>query len=208
MARYTGPRLKLSRREGFDLGLTSGVKELGAKCRMEVPPGGVSNNPGRRLSDFGGQLREKQKVRRMYGLLERQFRNTYKLAARKRGSTGLNLLQLLEMRLDNVCYRSGFAKTRAEARQMVSHGALLIDGKKANIPSMRVSPGQMISIAPKANNQIRIKESLELCEKRPIPCEWIKLDAELKKAQILRLPERLDIDEGINESLVVELYSR
>ncbi|MEL7023017.1 MAG: 30S ribosomal protein S4 [Pseudomonadota bacterium] len=206
MARYIGPKCKLSRREGTDLFLKSGVRPLESKCKLEVPPGGA---PARRprISDYGLQLREKQKLRRMYGVLERQFRNYYKKAAQRKGSTGENLLQLLEGRLDNAVYRMGFASTRAEARQLVSHKGIEVNGSVVNIPSFQVDGGDVISVREKAKKQLRIKSSLEIAGQIGFP-DWVEVDADKMVGTMKALPEREDILPDINENLVVELYSK
>jgi len=207
MARYLGPKCKLSRREGTDLFLKSGIKPLEAKCKLEVVPGTTAGSRRGRLSDYGLQLREKQKLRRMYGVLERQFRNYYKKAARMSGSTGENLLRLLEGRLDNTVYRMGFASTRAEARQLVSHKAILVNDAVVNIPSFQVSAGDKIEVREKAKAQSRIKSALDIASQVGLP-EWVDVD-EKKLAGVLRnLPEREDVLPDINENLVVELYSK
>ena len=175
MARYTGPTCKLSRREGTDLYLKSGIRPLESKCNLETPPGMQGAKRGR-PSDYAIQLREKQKLRRMYGVLEKQFRNYYKSAASKKGSTGENLLSLLEQRLDNVVYRMGFGSTRAEARQLVSHKAVMVDGQLVNVPSFQLQPNQTVSIREKARKQARIADSLELAQQRGLP-GWIEVDA-------------------------------
>ena len=175
MARYIGPKCKLSRREGTDLFLKSGVRALDSKCKLESPPGVHGQRRGR-LSEYGTQLREKQKVRRIYGILERQFSNYYKEAARLKGATGENLLQLLERRLDNVVYRMGFGATRAEARQLVSHKAISVNGKTVNVASFLVSPGDVVAVREKAKNQLRINGSLELAAQRG-SVEWLEVDA-------------------------------
>src|SRR5690554_7782380 len=162
MARYTGPTCKLARREGVDLGLKSPARGLESKCKLNQPPGQHGDSRRQRLSDYALQLREKQKVRRMYGVLEKQFRNYYKSAARLKGATGENLLQLLEARLDNVVYRMGFGSTRAEARQLVSHKSLTVNGKTVNVPSYQVQPGDVIAVREKAKQQLRIKSALQL----------------------------------------------
>ncbi|MEM7610521.1 MAG: 30S ribosomal protein S4 [Pseudomonadota bacterium] len=206
MARYIGPKCKLSRREGTDLFLKSGVRPLESKCKLEVPPGGA---PARRprVSDYGLQLREKQKLRRMYGVLERQFRNYYKKAAGKKGSTGENLLRLLEGRLDNTVYRMGFAATRAEARQLVSHKGIEVNGSIVNIPSYQVDGGDVIAIREKSKKQLRIKSSLEIAGQIGFP-DWVEVDAGKMVGTLKALPERDDILPDINENLVVELYSK
>ena len=206
MARYLGPKCKLSRREGTDLFLKSGVRPLESKCKLEVPPGGAAQRRPR-LSDYGLQLREKQKLRRMYGVLERQFRNYYKRAAQLKGSTGENLLRLLEGRLDNVVYRMGFASTRAEARQLVSHKAILVNDKPVNVPSYQLVPEDVISIREKSRPQVRIKDALELAQQRGVP-EWVEVDVKAMRGVFKALPERSDLPAEINESLVVELYSK
>ncbi|MDA0706519.1 MAG: 30S ribosomal protein S4 [Proteobacteria bacterium] len=206
MARYLGPKCKLSRREGTDLFLKSGVRPLESKCKLDVPPGGAPERRPR-LSDYGVQLREKQKLRRMYGVLERQFRGYYKRAAQLKGSTGDNLLRLLEGRLDNVVYRMGFAVTRAEARQLVSHKSIAMNGKIVNIPSAQVKAGDSIGIREKARTQLRIQSALEIAGQVGLP-DWVDVDAK-KMAGILKsLPDREDILPDINENLVVELYSK
>ena len=206
MARYLGPKCKLSRREGTDLFLKSGLRPLESKCKLDVPPGGAAQRRSR-LSDYGLQLREKQKLRRMYGVLERQFRNYYKKAAQLKGSTGENLLRLLEGRLDNVVYRMGFASTRAEARQLVSHKGIEVNGRVVNIPSLQVNAGDAIGICEKAKKQLRIQNALEIAGQVGMP-DWVDVDAK-KMAGILKsLPDRQDILPDINENLVVELYSK
>lgn len=206
MARYIGPKCKLSRREGTDLFLKSGVRPLESKCKAEIPPGQHGQRRGR-LSDYGVQLREKQKVRRIYGVLEKQFRNYYKDADRLKGATGSNLLQLLESRLDNVVYRMGFGSTRAEARQLVSHKAILVNGKTVNISSYQVVPGDVIAIREKAQNQLRINAALELAAQRGFST-WVEVDAKKKEGTFKVLPERSDLAADINENLIVELYSK
>ncbi len=206
MARYIGPKCKLSRREGVDLELKSGLRALDTKCKLETAPGQHGARRGR-LSDYGLQLREKQKLRRIYGVLERQFSNYYKQAAGTKGSTGENLLQLLERRLDNVVYRSGFGSTRAEARQLVSHKAILVNDQVVNIPSFLVSPEDKISIREKAKKQTRIADSMNLAKQRGI-ADWISLDEGKMEATFKSIPERSDLPADINESLVVELYSK
>jgi small subunit ribosomal protein S4 len=206
MARYLGPKLKLSRREGTDLFLKSGVRAIDSKCNLTTAPGQHGARRGR-LSDYGLQLREKQKVRRIYGVLEKQFRNYYKEAARLKGNTGENLLQLLESRLDNVVYRMGLASTRAEARQLVSHKAIVLDGRVVNIPSYSVSPEQVVAVREKAKKQARIVAALELAEQREKPT-WIEVDTKKMEGVFKRLPERSDLSADINEQLIVELYSK
>ncbi len=206
MARYIGPKLKLARREGTDLYHKSGVRSIDSKCKLETPPGQHGAARGR-LSDYGLQLREKQKVRRIYGVLEKQFRNYYKEAARLKGATGENLLQLLERRLDNVVYRMGFGATRAESRQLVSHKAILINGKTVNIPSYLVKPSDVVSIREKAKNQSRIKAAIELSQQREA-ITWVEVDEKKMEGVFKSLPERSDLPAEINENLIVELYSK
>ena len=206
MARYLGPKLKLSRREGTDLFLKSGVRAIDTKCKIEQAPGQHGARKPR-LSDYGVQLREKQKVRRIYGVLERQFRNYYKEAARLKGNTGENLLALLEGRLDNVVYRMGFGATRAEARQLVSHKAIMVNGRVVNIASYQVSPNHVVSIREKAKKQSRVKAALELAEQREKPT-WLEVDAGKMEGTFKRKPERSDLSADINEHLIVELYSK
>ena len=206
MARYLGPKCKLSRRGGTDLFLKSGIRPLESKCKLDVPPGGAPQRRPR-LSDYGMQLREKQKLRRMYGVLERQFRNYYKKAAQLKGSTGENLLQLLECRLDNVVYRMGFAVTRAEARQLVSHKGIEVNGKIVNIPSLQVSAGDAVGIREKARKQLRIQSALEVAGQVGLP-DWVDVDTKKMAGVFKALPVREDILPDINENLVVELYSK
>lgn len=206
MARYTGPRCKLSRREGTDLFLKSGVRPFESKCRAESIPGQHGQRRGR-LSDYGVQLREKQKVRRVYGVLEKQFRGYYKEADRLKGATGSNLLQLLESRLDNVVYRMGFGSTRAEARQLVSHKAVIVNGKTVNVPSYKVKAGDVVAIREKSQNQLRISAALELATQRGFPT-WVEVDAKKKEGTFKAMPERSDLSADINENLIVELYSK
>ena len=206
MARYLGPKCKLSRREGTELFLKSGVRPLESKCKLEVPPGGPTQRRPR-ISDYGLQLREKQKLRRMYGVLERQFRNYYKRAAQLKGSTGDNLLRLLEGRLDNTVYRMGFASTRAEARQLVSHKSIEVNGKIVNIPSAQLKAGDSISIREKAKKQLRIQNAMEIASQVGLP-EWVDVDSKKLTGVLKSLPDRQDILPDINENLVVELYSK
>ncbi len=206
MARYIGPKCKLSRREGTDLFLKSGMRAIDTKCKMETPPGVHGAGRGR-PSDYALQLREKQKLRRMYGVLERQFRNYYKKAAQKKGSTGENLLTLLECRLDNVVYRMGFASTRAEARQLVSHKGIIVDGKIVNIPSYSVTASQTVGVREKARKQTRIQDALQLASQRE-SSPWLEVDTSKFEGVFKSFPERTDLSADINESLVVELYSK
>ena len=206
MARYRGPSLRRSRREGTDLMLKSGVRAIESKCNMETAPGVHGLRRGR-LSAYGLQLREKQKVRRMYGVLEKQFRNYYKKAAKAKGNTGENLLSYLEQRLDNVVYRMGFASTRAEARQLVSHKAFHVNGKRVNIPSYQVQPDDTIEVREKSRSQTRIKSALELSAQREV-CEWLDVDNNTFKGVFKSVPDRTDLSAEINENLIVELYSK
>ncbi len=206
MARYTGPKLKLSRREGTDLLLKSGVRPIDSKCRIDSPPGQHGARRGR-LSDYAVQLREKQKVRRFYGVLEKQFRNYYKKAERQKGATGENLLRLLESRLDNVVYRMGFGATRAESRQLVSHKSILVNGRKVNIPSYQVKAEDVVSVTEKARAQLRIQQALQLASQRA-PVEWVEVDANKMEGVFKRLPDRGELPPEINENLIVELYSK
>lgn len=206
MARYLGPKCKLARREGTDLFLKSGVRPLDSKCKTENAPGQHGIRKGR-LSDYGVQLREKQKIRRIYGVLEKQFSGYYKEAARQKGATGENLLQLLESRLDNVVYRMGFGSTRAESRQLVTHKSILVNGDIINIPSYQVSPGDVISVRSKAKEQLRIKAAMDLAAQRS-PVEWINVNSDKMEGQFSRKPDRADLSADINENLIVELYSK
>ena len=207
MARYIGPKCKLARREGTDLFLKSARRSLDSKCKLETKPGQHGVKSGMRQSDFGNQLREKQKLRRMYGLMERQFRRYFSEAARRKGSTGTNLLQLLESRLDNVVYRMGFGSTRAEARQLVTHCAIVVNGKSLNVPSATLKAGDVVSVTDKAKAQLRIADSLQLAEKVGLP-SWVEVDAKKMTGKYKGAPERSEFGQDINESLVVELYSK
>ena len=206
MARYLGPKCKLSRREGVDLLLKSRARPLESKCKIDKMPGqqGVRQ---RRLSDYALQLREKQKLRRMYGILERQFRKYYKEAARRKGSTGENLLRLLECRLDNVVYRIGLGSTRNEARQLVSHKSIQVNGRCVNIPSYQIKPTDVIAVRDKCKKQSRIQDSVAVAEQYGFP-EWIEVTASKMEGVIKTIPERTDLPPDINEQLVVELYSK
>jgi len=206
MARYIGPTCKLSRREGTDLFLKSGVRPLESKCRSESAPGQHGQRRGR-LSDYGVQLREKQKVRRIYGVLEKQFRNYYKAAAKIKGNTGENLLSLLETRLDNVVYRMGFGSTRAESRQLVSHNSILVNGQKVNIPSYNVQAGDVVSLREKSKKQLRVQTALQLASQRG-EIEWVSVDSNKMEGTFSRTPDRADLPAEINENLIVELYSK
>ncbi|MDZ7669595.1 MAG: 30S ribosomal protein S4 [Gammaproteobacteria bacterium] len=206
MARYIGPKLKLARREGTDLFLKSGVRPIDSKCKIDSPPGQHGARRGR-LSDYAVQLREKQKVRRFYGVLEKQFRNYYKKAERQKGATGENLLRLLEGRLDNVVYRMGFGSTRAESRQLVSHKSILVNGKPVNIASYQVSPEDVVSVTEKARAQLRIQSALQLAGQRA-PIDWVDVDATKMEGVYKRVPDRSELPPEINENLIVELYSK
>lgn len=207
MARYIGPKAKLSRREGTDLFLKSARRSLDSKCKVDTKPGQHGRVSGQRTSDYGLQLREKQKVKRMYGVLERQFRRYFAEASRKRGNTGEQLLALLESRLDNVVYRMGLASTRAEARQLVSHRAIAVNGITLDVPSALVKPNDVVSVREKAKKQARIQDSLNLAEQNGFP-SWVSIDKTKMEGVLKSLPERSDIAADINESLIVELYSR
>ena len=207
MARYSGPKAKLSRREGTDLFLKSARRGLDSKCKLDSKPGQHGRTSGARTSDYGLQLREKQKVKRMYGVLERQFRRYFAEAERRRGNTGENLLKLLECRLDNVVYRMGFASTRAEARQLVSHKAISVNGQALNIPSALVRPNDVVVVREKAKKQARIQDSLNLAEQSGLP-GWVSVDKNKLEGVFKSIPDRSDLSADINESLIVELYSR
>lgn len=206
MARFLGPKCKLARREGTDLFLKSGVRALDSKCKLETAPGQHGARRGR-LSDYGVQLREKQKVRRIYGILERQFRGYYAEAARRKGATGENLLRLLESRLDNVVYRMGFASTRAEARQIVSHCAITVNGRSVNVASYQVAAGDVVAVREAAKNQLRIKAALEMAGQRA-RTEWLDVDTGKMQGTFKQAPDRAELYADINESLIVELYSK
>ena len=207
MARYIGPSCKLARREGTDLFLKSGVKPLESKCKLTVPPGGLKGERRTRLSDYGLQLREKQKLRRMYGVLERQFGNYYVEAARRAGATGENLLKLLECRLDNVVYRMGFAATRAEARQLVSHKSIEVNGQGVTIASYQVRAGDVITVREKSRKQLRIQSALNVAQQVGFP-DWVEVDDKQMRGVFKTVPAREDVLPDINENLVVELYSK
>ena len=207
MARYTGPKAKLSRREGTDLFLKSARRSLDSKCKADSKPGQHGRISGQRTSDYGLQLREKQKVKRMYGVLERQFRRYFAEATRRKGNTGEHLLMLLESRLDNVVYRMGIASTRAEARQLVSHRAIAVNGATLNIPSAIVRPNDVVSVREKAKTQTRIQDALNLADQNGFP-SWVSVDKTKMEGTFKALPERSDIAADVNESLIVELYSR
>lgn len=207
MARRIGPKAKLSRREGTDLFLKSARRSLESKCKLNSRPGQHGLTSGTRTSDYGNQLREKQKVKRMYGILERQFRRYFAEAERRKGNTGETLLKLLESRLDNVIYRMGFGSTRAEARQMVSHKAFTVNGIVVNIASYQVKPGDIIVVRDKAKKQVRIIEALALAEQIGLP-SWVSVDSKKMEGIFKSIPDRSEIANDINESLIVELYSR
>ena len=208
MAKYIGPKCKLMRREGADLGLKSSRRAVDTKCKIDNPPGmhGAGTRKPRQ-SDYGLQLREKQKLRRIYGILERQFRNYYKEASRLKGSTGENLLQLLEARLDNVVYRMGFGSTRAEARQLGNHKAIMVNGAVVNIPSYVVTADDVVSVREKSRKQARISEALALAEQIGLP-DWVEVNPGKFEGIFKAVPERSDLPPDINEQLVVELYSK
>jgi small subunit ribosomal protein S4 len=205
MARYLGPRCKLSRRERMDLSLTSGVRPLDTKCKLDSAPGQHGARRGRE-TEYGLHLREKQKVRRIYGILERQFENYFKKATRLKGSTGENLLKLLERRLDNVVYRMGFGATRAEARQLVTHCGILVNGKAVNIPSYLLAAGDIVSIRDTAKAQLRIQSALTLAQARA-SCDWLEVDSAALTGTFKNVPDRDRLPQDINEQLIVELYS-
>ena len=207
MARFTGPKCKLARREGTDLFLKSARRSLETKCKLEAKPGQHGARSGMRMSDYGNQLREKQKLRRTYGILERQFRRYFGEAARHKGSTGTNLLQLLESRLDNVVYRMGLGSTRSEARQLVSHGSITVNGKVVNVPSAIVKAADVIGVTEKAKGQLRIQDALQLAEKVGFP-SWVEVDVKKMVGTFKGAPDRSEFAQDINESLVVELYSK
>ncbi len=206
MARYIGPKCRLARREGTDLELKSALRPLESKCNMNSVPGQHGTRRDR-LSDYGGQLREKQKVKRIYGVLERQFRNYYKKAARQKGATGENLLQFLERRLDNVVFRMGYGATRAESRQLVSHGAIEVNGQRVSIASYQVRAEDVVGVREKSRRQLRIQSALEIAAQRGF-VDWVEVDTVKMSGCFKRIPERIDLSANINESLVVELYSK
>ncbi len=210
MARYTGPTCKLARREGADLGLKSPARARDSKCKLEQKPGqhGATMTRKGKLSDYATQLREKQKVKRIYGLLERQFRNYYKKASTKKGNTGENLLQLLETRLDNVVYRMGFAITRPSARQLVSHRGVTVNGKPVNLPSFQVKAGDAIALSERAQKQLRVQESLTVSAQMDLSPTWVEVDSKQFAGVFKAVPDRADLPADINEALIVELYSK
>lgn len=207
MGRYLGPKLKLSRREGTDLFLKSGVRPLDSKCRADTIPGQHGAARRQKPKDYAVQLREKQKVRRFYGVLERQFRNYYKTADRQKGATGDNLLRLLERRLDNVVYRMGYGCTRAESRQLVSHKAILVNGATVNVPSYQVAPEDTVAVREASRSQLRIRQALDLASQREA-VEWVEVDSDLMSGVYKRDPDRSELPREINENLIVELYSK
>jgi small subunit ribosomal protein S4 len=207
VARYLGPKAKLSRREGTDLFLKSARRAIGDKAKFDSKPGQHGRTSGSRTSDFGLQLREKQKVKRMYGVLEKQFRKYFAEAERRKGNTGANLLTLLESRLDNVVYRMGFGSTRAEARQLVSHKAITVNGQVVNISSYLVKAGDVVAVRDKAKKQLRIIDALKLAESIGLPA-WVTVDATKLEGTFKKVPDRDEFGAEINESMIVELYSR
>jgi small subunit ribosomal protein S4 len=207
VARYTGPKCKLARREGTDLFLKSARRSLDSKCKLDTKPGQHGVRSGMRMSDYGNQLREKQKLRRTYGILERQFRRYFVEAARGKGSTGTNLLQLLESRLDNVVYRMGLGSTRSEARQLVTHGSITVNGKVLNVPSALLRAGDVVATTDRAKGQLRIQDALQLAEKVGFP-SWVEVDPKKMAGKFKGAPDRSEFGQDINESLVVELYSK
>jgi small subunit ribosomal protein S4 len=211
MARYIGPTCKLARREGADLSLKSPTRALDSKCKLEQKPGQHGAGTGARrskLSDYAVQLREKQKVKRIYGLLERQFRNYYKKASNRKGNTGENLLQMLETRLDNVVYRMGFAVTRPAARQLVSHRGVTVNGKPVNLPSYQVKAGDAVALSEKAQKQLRVQEALNVAGQMDLSPSWVEVDAGKFAGVFKAVPDRADLPSDINEALIVELYSK
>ena len=207
MARYLGPKAKLSRREGTDLFLKSARRSISDKVKFESKPGQHGRTSGARTSDYGIHLREKQKVKRMYGVLERQFRRYFEEADKRKGNTGANLLFLLETRLDNVVYRMGFGSTRAEARQLVSHKAITVNGGSVNIPSYLIKAGDVVSVREKSKTQVRIAEALQLATQVGLPA-WVEVNLAKSEGIFKKVPDRDEFAADINESLIVELYSR
>ena len=210
MARYIGPTCKLARREGADLGLKSPARALDSKCKLEQKPGqhGATMTRKGKLSDYATQLREKQKVKRIYGLLERQFRSYYTKASRKKGNTGETLLQMLEQRLDNVVYRMGFAVTRPQARQLVSHKGVLVNGKSVNLPSYQIKAGDSVELTEKAQKHLNVQEALNLSQQMDLVPSWCEVDAKKFAGVFKAVPDRADLPSDINEALIVELYSK
>jgi len=209
MARYIGPTCKLARREGADLSLKSPARAIDSKCKLEQKPGqhGAVAKRGK-LSDYANQLREKQKVKRIYGLLERQFRNYYKKASNRKGNTGETLLQMLEQRLDNVVYRMGFAVTRPQARQLVSHKGVLVNGKAVNLPSYQVKAGDSIALTERAQKHLNVQEAVTLSQQMDLVPSWCEVDAKKFAGVFKAVPDRADLPSDINEALIVELYSK
>jgi small subunit ribosomal protein S4 len=207
VARYLGPKAKLSRREGTDLFLKSARRSISDKAKFDSKPGQHGRTSGQRMSDFGLQLREKQKVKRMYGVLERQFRRYFEEASRRKGNSGTHLLSLLETRLDNVVYRMGFASTRAEARQLVSHKAITVNGGAVNIPSYQVKTGDVIAVREKSKKQNRVVEALQLAQQVGLPA-WVEVNADKAEGTFKKVPDRDEFGADIKEALIVELYSR
>ena len=207
MARYLGPKAKLARREGTDLFLKSARRPISDKAKFDTKPGQHGRTSGSRTSDFGLQLREKQKVKRMYGIMEKQFRRYFEEADRRKGNTGANLLTLLESRLDNVVYRMGFASTRAEARQLVGHKGIVVNGQVVNIPSFLVKSGDTVAVREKAKKQVRVQEAFKLAESIGLP-GWVQVDGAKLEGVFKKSPDRDEFGSDINESLIVELYSR
>ncbi|GGA78415.1 30S ribosomal protein S4 [Arenimonas soli] len=209
MARYIGPTCKLARREGADLSLKSPARAIDSKCKLEQKPGqhGAVAKRGK-LSDYANQLREKQKVKRIYGLLEKQFRNYYKKASTKKGNTGETLLQMLEQRLDNVVYRMGFAVTRPQARQLVSHKGVLVNGKAVNLPSYQVKAGDNIALTERAQKHLNVQEAVNLSQQMDLVPSWCEVDAKKFAGVFKAVPDRADLPSDINEALIVELYSK
>ncbi len=208
MARYIGPTCKLARREGADLSLKSPARALDSKCNLEQKPGQHGASKRARLSDYAVQMREKQKVKRIYGLLERQFRNYYRKASTQKGATGENLLRMLEARLDNIVYRMGFAVTRAQARQLVAHKAVLVNDKCVNLPSYQVKAGDVVALSERARKQLRVEEALKVSQEMDLVPGWIEVDSKKMVGAVKALPERSDLPSDINENLIVELYSQ
>jgi small subunit ribosomal protein S4 len=208
MARYIGPSCKLARREGTDLFLKGAGRSLDSKCKLDQKPGQHGAAKKGKTSDYATQLREKQKVRRIYGVLERQFRTYYKRASTQKGATGENLLRILECRLDNIVYRMGFAVTRAQARQLVSHGGVLVNGRRVNLPSYQVAPGDQIELSERAREQLRVKEAISLAQQHDNAPSWLEIDAAKATGTVKAYPERSDMYSDINENLIVELYSK
>jgi small subunit ribosomal protein S4 len=207
MARYLGPKCRIMRSLGMDLSLKSRIREIETKCKINNLPGQHGSNKKSRPSDFGLQLKSKQIIRNMYGILEKQFKNYYIKASKKKGKTGEILLQLLECRLDNVVYRMGFGSTRAESRQLIVHNSIEVNNKIVSIPSFQVSKNDMINISKKSLKQIRIKNSLKIAEEIGFP-KWVKVESSKMQGIFFNVPDRSDLSPEINEQLVIELYSK